>query len=206
GRSRRTCAAPTGDLSRRPSTPRRTRVPSRAGSRSRRRREGRPRRSPSRRRGCPDGRDPYVEGLFPSAELESPPLEARRFEAAGGGGFGADQDLTGARQAREARGDVDRVAEGGEVSDIALPHAAHERRAGVDTRADRNPSARLLEEAPCGCDRVGRMIATREAGDEERDRAVADELVDDPVAFVDDFGGSSVEAREQARELFRRHL
>src|SRR5919106_7104435 len=49
------------------------------------------------------------------------------------------------------------------------------------------------------------MVASGEAGDEERYRAVAEELVDDAVPFVDCPGRRPVEARHQARELLRRH-
>ena len=50
------------------------------------------------------------------------------------------------------------------------------------------------------------MLAPGEAGDEERDGAVADELVDDAVQRIDDVCGQAVEARHQARELLGRHV
>src|ERR671918_2294463 len=49
------------------------------------------------------------------------------------------------------------------------------------------------------------MVAPGEAGDEERHCAVAEELVDDAVPFVDDPGRRPVEAGHQARELLRQH-
>ena len=49
------------------------------------------------------------------------------------------------------------------------------------------------------------MILAREAGDEERHDLVADELVDEAVPGVHDGGSRPVEARDQPRELLRRH-
>src|SRR5918996_6383621 len=49
------------------------------------------------------------------------------------------------------------------------------------------------------------MVASGEARDEERHYAVAEELVDDAIPFVDYPGRRPVEARHQARELLRQH-
>jgi hypothetical protein len=107
-------------------------------------------------------------------------------------------------------GGVDGVAERREVARIALADAADEGRSGVDAHADRDPRARavaagLLDQVARGCDRGCRVLGTGKAGNEERDRCVADELVDDAVTLVDHVGGRAVETRKQARELLRRH-
>jgi hypothetical protein len=49
------------------------------------------------------------------------------------------------------------------------------------------------------------VVVVGEAGDEEGDGAVADELVDDAVPLVDHPGRSAVEARDQERVLVGRH-
>jgi hypothetical protein len=58
-----------------------------------------------------------------------------------------------------------------------------------------------------GCaDGARRVLLPREAGDEEGDGLVPDELVDDAVPMVDDPRGRPVEAREQLPELPGRAL
>jgi hypothetical protein len=47
------------------------------------------------------------------------------------------------------------------------------------------------------------MVATGEPGNEKGDRAVADELVDDPIGVVYDLRRRPVEAGDQARVLLR---
>jgi hypothetical protein len=49
------------------------------------------------------------------------------------------------------------------------------------------------------------MVAPGEAGDEERHCAVAEELVDDAIPFVNYGRCRPVEARDQARELLGEH-
>jgi hypothetical protein len=96
---------------------------------------------------------------------------SRRFVPRLQGSVGADQDLTCSVESREPRGSVDRVAQRREVHDIAFPDGADEGCAGMHSGADRDPRlcvvAGLLEEAPCSCDRVGRMVAAGEARNEE---------------------------------------
>jgi hypothetical protein len=77
---------------------------------------------------------------------------------------------------------------------IAFADAAHERGAGVDARADRDPGLRavvagLLQQDASGRDRLGGVILPGEARNEQRYRGVSDELVDDPVPLVDHLGG-----------------
>ena len=77
----------------------------------------------------------------------------------------------------------------------------------MDADADRNPGVSVavarLEEIPRGRDGAGRVILAGKAGDEERDRLVADELVHDPVPAIDDARGRAPETREQLAELTR---
>ena len=64
---------------------------------------------------------------------------------------------------------------------------------------------RSLAELAGGVDRAVGVVLAREARHEQRDHLVADELVDDPVPLVDDPRRGAVEARDELRELVRRH-
>ena len=71
--------------------------------------------------------------------------------------------------------------------------------------ATRVPSASAVSRMRTrGVDRTSRMPLAREAGDEERDHLVSDELVDEPVPAVDHARRRPVEARDELRELLRR--
>jgi hypothetical protein len=133
--------------------------------------------------------------LILAPQIERPPLEPGSVEPARGGGVRADEDLAYARERRQSRGGVDGVPECGEVLDV--PHTApdeaatrvHGAPSGIHGSARRSrirPSSARAE--PMG---VGGVVAAGEAGDEEGDRAVADELVDDAVPLVDHLGGRS---------------
>ena len=66
------------------------------------------------------------------------------------------------------------------------------------------PVSRRSERA--ASDRRDACSSPAKPGNEERDRLVADELVDDPVPGVDDSCSRPVEAGDQPRELLRLHV
>ena len=109
--------------------------------------------------------------------------------------LGAHEQLAGPGDRAQARGRVDRVAEGGEV-ELLLPAADGPDigDAGVDADPDgqlRQSRARVPErrlEAAPGGDGVRGMLLATEARDEEGDDAVTHELVDDAARAVDRLG------------------
>ena len=88
-------------------------------------------------------------------------------------------------------GDVDRIADGGELDVGALPHRA-EPGTGVDAGADRDPRTIRIGMAGRAQERAGRRDAALgvplagEQRKEHRHQLVADELVDRAVVIEDD--------------------
>src|SRR5918996_4991911 len=115
--------------------------------------------------------DPCVDALFLTAQIERPPLEPGRLEPGRGRRLRTHEDLARPGQVRQPGGRVDRVAERGEIRDVALADGADEARARVDGGADRKPGLRsvvagLLEQRARSRDRVLSVIVAGEAGDE----------------------------------------
>ena len=122
-----------------------------------------------------------------------------------------DEELAGAGLGREAGGGVDHVTQRREVAHRPLRAGrADERRTGVHRSANRDrPAAGRVglpdpgEQRP-GCpDRRRRVTGSRDSAEEQADRLVADELVDDPVAAQDRPRRQPVEAVEERPELGR---
>jgi hypothetical protein len=155
---------------------------------------------------CLDRKDPHRERRGPPFHRELTPFEIAEVGARSGVGRLADQHLTRARERRQPRRDVDRVAERGEVGDGRVgADGAYVRDAGVDAGTDRNEVGRRAQQVGCGLDRLSCVVRT-DGGHVERDYLVADELVDEPVAVDYDTVRAVEEAVHQPAELRRPHL
>ncbi len=87
----------------------------------------------------------------------------------------AREELARAGEAAEARSDVDRVAEGGEVDLLRAPHHAHERLAGMHTDADRQTSLGqtvILDRCQDAFGRTDRSARVVVAGENGMNRAI----------------------------------
>jgi len=107
-------------------------------------------------------------------------------------------------------GDVDRIAEGGDVTPAIGPRYLTEPDpAGVHGHADggaRRPvgvALDLAQESMRGLDGSTRMIRAGDTGDEEGDDAVTDHLLDDAAPAPDDVPGKVVEAAHLLAERRR---
>jgi hypothetical protein len=114
-------------------------------------------------------RDPDVDRLLASAQLERPPFEAVRLEPGGLGRHLADEQLARACHPGDSRRRVDRVAERGEVDRVALTDRSDERDARVDADADRDPGiaavvAGSLQQVAAGGDRLRRVLLAAKPG------------------------------------------
>ena len=163
-------------------------------------------RSSSRSRPAADQATPEADHLgclLLALELERPALEAR-VEAGSGGGIRGDQDLAGSGRGGQPGGDVDGIADGGQLHVAPSPTAPNQAMpvwtpAPMGTHGPFGsawPVARGARGPPRR--RVGVPLAG-EQREEHRHQLVADELVDRAVVVEHDARRGGVEAIQHAR-------
>ena len=122
------------------------------------------------------------------------------------GGLGGHQDLAGSRHGAQPGGDVDGVAERGQVGPPLVPDGADPGHACGDPGTDRYPRsspipvARSRVAAQRPRDRGRRVTLARDQREEERHDLVTDELVDASVVVEHRLRRCRVEAVDQRAE------